>query len=97
MHSKQDGGVATVVTFFDFEKAYDKVWRDGLLYKMMKLGIPYKFIKYTRHFLSARKTRVEVNGCKSSNFYLNEGLPQGSAISPLLFLLFINDIDNNNS
>ena len=66
-----------------------------MLYKMMKLGIPYKFIKYTRHFLSARKTRVEVNGCKSSNFYLNEGLPQGSAISPLLFLLFINDIDNS--
>ena len=82
----------TMVTFFDFSRAYDKVWREGLLHKMIKLGLPYKFIKYTRLFLSARSTRVEINGVRSRKFFLNEGLPQGSAISPLLFLLFINDI-----
>ena len=87
-----DGEVATVVTFFDFERAYDKVWREGLISKMIKLDIPYRFIKYTRLFLSARKTMVEINGVRSKEFFLNEGLPQGSAISPLLFLLFINDI-----
>ena len=59
---------------------------------MIKLGIPYSFIKYTRHFLSARRTTVEINNKRSPEFYLNEGLPQGSAISPLLFLIFINDI-----
>ena len=59
---------------------------------MTQLGIPYQFIKYVRLFLSARKTFVEINGERGEPFYLNEGLPQGSAISPLLFLLFINDI-----
>ena len=91
MHEDKDG-TSTIVTFFDFSRAYDKVWREGLLAKMIKLNVPYRFIKYTRLFLSARKTVVEINGVRSNEFYLNEGLPQGSAISPLLFLLFINDI-----
>ena len=51
----------TVVTFFDYEKAYDKVWRDGLLWKMNELGVPQRFCTYVRHFLSSRQTRVEVN------------------------------------
>ena len=59
---------------------------------MIKMGVPFQFIKYTRMFLSGRKTVVDINGVQSNPFYLNEGLPQGSAISPLLFLLFINDI-----
>ena len=60
---------------------------------MLQLNIPMRFIHYTRHFLSSRKTWVEVNNSRSTQFHLNEGLPQGSAISPLLFLIFINDID----
>ena len=84
--------LSTVVTFFDFQWAYDKVWREGLISKMIEMNIPYSFVKYTRLFLSARKTTVEVNGTRSNYFYLNEGLPQGSAISPLLFIIFINDI-----
>ena len=83
---------ATVITFFDYEKAYDKVWRAGLLLKMQEMGIPDRFIQYVRSFLSARKTTVEVNGVRSSSFFLKDGLPQGSSISPLLFLIFINDI-----
>ena len=92
MQSKEKGGAATIVMFSDFERAYDKVWRDGLLSKMIALSILYRFVKYARHFLSTRKTRVEVNGCRSDVFFLNEGLRQGSAISPLLFIIFINDI-----
>jgi len=87
------GQNATLVTFFDYEKAYDKVWRDGLIYKMNGLGLPWKFTRYTRNFLSSRVTTVEVNNKKCKKFLLKEGLPQGSAISPLLFLVFINDID----
>ena len=92
MHSAP-GNTRTITTFFDYEKAYDKVWRDGLLHKMLKMNLPGRFIKYTRHFLSGRKTTVEVNGAKSKSFHLNQGLPQGSSISPILFLIFINDID----
>ena len=65
----------TMVTFFDFSRAYDKVWREGLLAKMIKLKIPYSFIRYTRLFLSGRRTMVEINGVRSDEFYLNEGLP----------------------
>ena len=89
------GERATLVTFFDYEKAFDKVWRFGLLYKMQELDLPRKFVKYTRSFLSGRRTTVEVNNVKSQRFLLKEGLPQGSAISPLLFLVFTNDIDAN--
>ena len=77
---------------FDFSRVYDKVWREGLIHKMIKMKVPYRFVRYTRLFLSARKTMVEINGARSKPFFLNEGLPQGSAISPLLFLIFINDI-----
>ena len=91
MHENKDG-TTTLVTFFDFSRAYDKVWREGLIHKMIKMKVPYSFVRYTRLFLSARKTMVEINGARSRPFFLNEGLPQGSAISPLLFLIFINDI-----
>ena len=89
----KDRSSKTIATFFDYEKAYDKVWRDGLIKKMLDMDIPQRFIIYVRHFLSGRKTWVDVNGVKSDVFRLDEGLPQGSAISPLLFLIFINDID----
>ena len=51
-----------------------------------------RFTTYVRHFLSGRKTRVEVNNARSKEFTLKEGLSQGSSISPLLFLIFINDL-----
>ena len=86
-------GRTTIATFFDYSKAYDSVWRDGLLYKMVKNNIPYRFIRYVRHFLSGRKTVVNINNTNSKVFVLKDGLPQGSSISPILFLLFINDID----
>ena len=66
MHSSNNP--RTYATFFDYEKAYDKVWRDGLLFKMQALNIPDRFIRYVRHFLSGRKTRVEVNGVRSETF-----------------------------
>ena len=63
MHEKEKK--RTVVIFFDYEKAYDKVWRDGLLTKMDDLEVPQRFTTYVRHFLSRRKTKVEVNNARS--------------------------------
>ena len=84
---------ATLCCFFNYEMEFDKVWREGLLFKMAKMDIPPRYIKYVRQFLSGRKTKVQINGVNSKEFYLNEGLPQGSSISPLLFIIYINDID----
>ena len=92
MHN-ESGDTRLMTTFFDYEKAYDKVWRDGLIYKMEMLNITTRFIRYVRHFLSGCKTRVDINGTKSDIFRLDEGLPQGTSVSPLLFIIFINDID----
>jgi ribonuclease HI len=83
----------TIAAFFDYEKAYNTVWIDGLLYKMHQMKIPYRYISYVRQFLSTRQTVVNINNVNSKEFLLREGLPQGSSISPLLFLIFINDID----
>ena len=49
MHSRKENN-ATVVTFFDYEKAYEKVWRDGLLHKLIALGIPWRYTRYVRNF-----------------------------------------------
>ena len=89
----KDRSSKTITTFLDYEKACNKVWKDGLIKKMLGMDIPQRLIYVVRHFLSGRKTWVDVNGVKSDVFRLDEGLPQGSAISPLLFLIFINDID----
>ena len=57
------------------------------------MNMPKAFRRYTTSFLSNRHTQVEINGERSKRFILREGLPQGSALSPLLFLIFINGID----
>ena len=63
-----------MVAFFDYEKVYDKVWRDGAIHKMLELGIPSRFVKYVRNFLSGRVAQVEYNQGRSKEFMLNEGL-----------------------
>ena len=89
---QREGGHATIATFYDCEKAFDKVWREGLLFKMQQLDLPHQYIRYVRSFLSGRKAKVEVNNVIGKSIQLNQGLPQGSAISPLLFIIFVNDL-----
>ena len=57
----RDKNNRTMTAFFDYAKAYDEVWSDGLLFKMQQMGIPEKFVRNTRRFLSGRWTQVEIN------------------------------------
>ena len=82
----------TVAVFLDIEKAYDMVWRTGLLYKMSKLGIKGNMLAWISSFLSDRTFQVRVGSTLSNVFSLENGIPQGSVLSSILFSIMINDL-----
>ena len=79
--------------FIDFEKAYDMIWRGGVLFKLGNLGFDGNIYNWMSAFLSGRSLQVRVGGSLSRSFNIDNGLPQGSVISPILFLVSINDLN----
>ena len=67
----------TVLMIFDYSKAYDTVWRTGLLQKMLDIGIPLRFMQWTTAWLTNRIARVQLNGVTGRCHTFKEGLPQG--------------------
>lgn len=84
-----------VIVFFDIEKAYDSMWREGPLIKMNKLGIGGRLSNWIMDFLTKRTFKVKVGSEISDSFDIVNGIPQGSVISPILFNIMINDIFEN--
>ena len=82
----------TTAVFIDLQQAYDKVWRKGLFLKMARLGIHGRLYKWIKSFLSDRTIQTKINNGISSKEVLEEGLPQGSSLSCILFLVYINDL-----
>ena len=87
-----ESNLTILCLFIDFEKAFDSVWKQGLIVKLKELGIKGHILKLLNNFLFSRNITLNINGTKGNKRQgSNYGLPQGSVLSPVLFKIFLMD------
>uniref|UniRef100_A0A2S2NK85 RNA-directed DNA polymerase from mobile element jockey n=1 Tax=Schizaphis graminum TaxID=13262 RepID=A0A2S2NK85_SCHGA len=89
--SKTQEGEKTVAVFLDVAKAFDRVWHQGLIYKLMTTNVPLPLIKLVDSFLKNRSFQIKIDDHLSTPRKINAGVPQGSCLSTLLYLVYTND------
>ena len=87
-----DHGFESRAVALDFSSAFDSVNHAGLLFKLKSMGVGGSFFNIIENFLTGRQQRVCVDGCYSPLTIVRSGVPQGSVLGPLLFILFTADM-----
>lgn len=98
MNLKKDASIAlskrqsTSIVLLDIEKAFDTVWHNGLLLKLIRIGLPYWMIKFIQSYITNRRFRVNIDGHWSKYYKVAAGVPQGSVLGPIFFLIYVHDL-----
>ena len=82
----------SVIALLDFSKAFDTVWRERLLLEMIDQGVPRTIIHWLHAFFHNRRAKVSFCGAESRSRLIRQGLPQGSVLSPILFVFYMNSL-----